>query len=137
MNALVGAFNKYIQLEWFVSSSILGPGPGGGQGGAQDEAGPAAGPGRQGGLRRAPRQDGPRYTALTGFNIRLKIKMYYRSWGTILMHELFVFGPTDLCRAKDADDSLPPIICVQLHCVKSKLMMNHLFQLYEMLRLSS
>ena len=53
------------------------------------------------------------------------------------MHELFVFGPTDLCRAKDADDSLPPIICVQLHCVKSKLMMNHLFQLYEMLRLSS
>ena len=65
MNALVGAFNQYIQLEWFVSSSILGPGPGGGQGGAQDEAGPAAGPGRQGGLRRAPRQDGPRYTALT------------------------------------------------------------------------
>ena len=65
------------------------------------------------------------------------IKMYYRSWGTILMHELFVFGPTDLCRAKDADDSLPPINCVQLHYVKSKLMMNHLFQLYEMLRLSS
>ena len=37
------------------------------------------------------------------------------------MHELFVFGPTDLCRAKDADDSLPPIICVQLHCVKIKI----------------
>ena len=74
----------------FVSSSILGAGPGGGQGGAQDEAGQAAGPGRQGGLRRAPRQDGPRYASLS---VSLSL-------------------------------SFCPIICVQLHCVKSKLMMS-------------